>query len=307
MPRLPTLKTIPLEGDLVSREVRLLAVQGRRYSPALDAFVKVVRLRDWSVEPLTGACKGGEGARITTTRTPAANRFQPIDPQSERSPPMPNQTDKTLARIRTELLTTFTAADWSCPHNHLVGWLPRYRPGIACVEGRRRCAGLPPAGRGRPSPLLRTAAPQRTLRPEFLPGGGVHSAPLNCCALQAAKDEFESVSATLAVVTPETRNFPRQLKQSLGLDLKVLSDVDYRVAMSHGVLFRVPDETKAALIRTRLRLRRPAPLTGLDVAHSRDLRDRRRRPNPQRVRRARLHDPEPAQILASLRQATAAT
>jgi DNA-binding transcriptional LysR family regulator len=50
MPRLPTLKTIPLEGDPVSRKVRLLTVQGRRYSPALDAFVKVARLRDWSVE-----------------------------------------------------------------------------------------------------------------------------------------------------------------------------------------------------------------------------------------------------------------
>jgi DNA-binding transcriptional LysR family regulator len=50
MPRLPTLKTIPLEGNPVSREVRLLAVQGRRYSPALDAFVKAARLRDWSVE-----------------------------------------------------------------------------------------------------------------------------------------------------------------------------------------------------------------------------------------------------------------
>ncbi|AYG62189.1 LysR family transcriptional regulator [Rhizobium jaguaris] len=50
MPRLPTLKTIPLEGNPVSREVRLLAVQGRRYSPALDAFVKVARLRDWAVE-----------------------------------------------------------------------------------------------------------------------------------------------------------------------------------------------------------------------------------------------------------------
>ncbi|MGX0964599.1 DNA-binding transcriptional LysR family regulator [Bradyrhizobium japonicum] len=49
MPHLPTLKTIPLEGDLVSREVRLLAVQGRCYSPALDAFVKFARLRDWSV------------------------------------------------------------------------------------------------------------------------------------------------------------------------------------------------------------------------------------------------------------------
>jgi DNA-binding transcriptional LysR family regulator len=50
MPRLPTLKTIPLEGDPVLRKVRLLAVQGRRYSPALDAFVKVARLRDWSVK-----------------------------------------------------------------------------------------------------------------------------------------------------------------------------------------------------------------------------------------------------------------
>jgi DNA-binding transcriptional LysR family regulator len=49
MPRLPSLKALPIEGDPVWREVRLLTVQGRRYSPALDAFVKVARLRDWSV------------------------------------------------------------------------------------------------------------------------------------------------------------------------------------------------------------------------------------------------------------------
>jgi DNA-binding transcriptional LysR family regulator len=49
MPRLPSLKALPIEGDPVRQEVRLLAVQGRRYSPALDAFVKVARLRDWSV------------------------------------------------------------------------------------------------------------------------------------------------------------------------------------------------------------------------------------------------------------------
>lgn len=49
MPRLPSLKAVPIEGDPVWREVRLLAVQGRRYSPALDAFVKVARLRDWSL------------------------------------------------------------------------------------------------------------------------------------------------------------------------------------------------------------------------------------------------------------------
>ena len=49
MPRLPSLEALPIEGDPVWREVRLLAVQGRRYSPALDAFVKVARLCDWSL------------------------------------------------------------------------------------------------------------------------------------------------------------------------------------------------------------------------------------------------------------------
>jgi len=57
---------------------------------------------------------------MTMTRTPVANRFRPIDPQPD-ALPMPNQTDKTLTQIRTELLTTFSAADWvSWP---LVGWL----------------------------------------------------------------------------------------------------------------------------------------------------------------------------------------
>jgi hypothetical protein len=35
---------------------------------------------------------------------------------------MPNQNDKTLARIRTKLLTTFSDADWKS-YYHLVGWL----------------------------------------------------------------------------------------------------------------------------------------------------------------------------------------
>ena len=59
---------------------------------------------------------------MTTTRTPAANRFRPIDPQPDGAPPMPNQTDKTLVQIRTELLTTFSATDWES-YNHLVSWL----------------------------------------------------------------------------------------------------------------------------------------------------------------------------------------
>ena len=47
-PRLPSLAAIPIEGDPVRREVQLLAVAGRPYSPALDAFIKVARARDWT-------------------------------------------------------------------------------------------------------------------------------------------------------------------------------------------------------------------------------------------------------------------
>ena len=47
-PRLPSLAAIPIESDPVRREVQLLAVAGRQYSPALDAFIKVARVRDWT-------------------------------------------------------------------------------------------------------------------------------------------------------------------------------------------------------------------------------------------------------------------
>jgi DNA-binding transcriptional LysR family regulator len=47
-PRLPSLAAIPIEGDPVRREVQLLTVGGRQYSPALDAFIKVARGRDWT-------------------------------------------------------------------------------------------------------------------------------------------------------------------------------------------------------------------------------------------------------------------
>ena len=83
MPRLPTLKAIPLEGDLVLREVRLLAVQGRCYSPALDAFVKCARLHDWSVALRTSGRareSGGVRAAIGNPRPSS-----PGAPQKNRS------------------------------------------------------------------------------------------------------------------------------------------------------------------------------------------------------------------------------
>jgi hypothetical protein len=47
-PRLPSLVARPIEGDCLRQSVRLLVIAGRQYSPALDAFIKVLRLRDWS-------------------------------------------------------------------------------------------------------------------------------------------------------------------------------------------------------------------------------------------------------------------
>jgi DNA-binding transcriptional LysR family regulator len=47
-PRLPSLIARRFAGDPIRREVYLLAVAGRRYSPALDAFVKIARVYDWN-------------------------------------------------------------------------------------------------------------------------------------------------------------------------------------------------------------------------------------------------------------------
>lgn len=46
-PALPTLLRRRIVDDPIRREILLLIVSGRRYSPALDAFMKVARTRDW--------------------------------------------------------------------------------------------------------------------------------------------------------------------------------------------------------------------------------------------------------------------
>jgi DNA-binding transcriptional LysR family regulator len=42
------LVSVPLEGNVLERDVILATVAGRRFSLAADAFVKVARARDWS-------------------------------------------------------------------------------------------------------------------------------------------------------------------------------------------------------------------------------------------------------------------
>jgi hypothetical protein len=62
--------------------------------------------------------------------------------------------------------------------------------------------------------------------------------PFCTAALCPSKDEFESVGATLAVVTPETRDFPRELKRSLLLSILTSFCARRRdghtVIMAHG-------------------------------------------------------------------------
>jgi DNA-binding transcriptional LysR family regulator len=49
-PRLPSLVPCRIENDPLKRDIMLLVVAGRRYSPALEALVKATRLRDWQVD-----------------------------------------------------------------------------------------------------------------------------------------------------------------------------------------------------------------------------------------------------------------
>ena len=50
MKALPPLLTRPLTDGFLLRSVMLAAVNGRRYSPALDAFLRLTRTRDFSSE-----------------------------------------------------------------------------------------------------------------------------------------------------------------------------------------------------------------------------------------------------------------
>ena len=44
---------VPLNGNVLERNVVLATVAGRRFSLAADAFVKVARARDWSLPTTT--------------------------------------------------------------------------------------------------------------------------------------------------------------------------------------------------------------------------------------------------------------
>lgn len=157
---------------------------------------------------------------------------------------MPDHSTMTLDQVRNELLAGFDKAERE-NYIRLVDWLRR-----ADVASRALQAGdtapdflLPDAhGRLHSSERLRQEGP---LVVSFYRGGWCPFCKAELHALQAVKAEFDSLKANLVVLSPETRDLPRQLKQRLNLDLTMLADVDHGVAISYGLLFRIPDEIKA--------------------------------------------------------------
>lgn len=128
---------------------------------------------------------------------------------------------------------------------HLVDWLRKTDTVSNALQvGDKAPDFLLPDAHGRlhSSERLRGEGP---LVVSFYRGGWCPFCNAELRALQAARTEFDALKANLVVLSPETGDLPRQLKHRLNLDLTMLADVDHGVAISYGLLFRVPEETKA--------------------------------------------------------------
>ncbi|HEY4200343.1 MAG TPA: peroxiredoxin-like family protein [Devosiaceae bacterium] len=151
---------------------------------------------------------------------------------------------KTFGQVREELLAGFTDADQQS-YAHLVEWLRKADVVSNALQvGDTAPDFLLPDERGHlhSSKQLRAEGP---LVVSFYRGGWCPFCSAELRALQAIKADLDRLRAKVVVISPDTRDLPRQLKQRLGLDLTMLADVDHGVAISYGILFRVPDETRA--------------------------------------------------------------
>lgn len=157
---------------------------------------------------------------------------------------MSDRSNKALDQVRSELLSGFSDGDRDA-YIHLVSWLRETDVASHALQvGDMAPDFLLPDAHGRlhSSEHLRSRGP---LVVSFYRGGWCPFCNAELRALQAVKSEFDRLNANLVVISPETRDLPRQLRQQLSLDVTMLADVDHGVAISYGVLFRVPRETKA--------------------------------------------------------------
>jgi DNA-binding transcriptional LysR family regulator len=67
-PRLPSLAARPITEDPMRWIVSLLVIAGRRYTPALDAFIKIARLRDWPADAQKSPVQPTEASKLTSPR-----------------------------------------------------------------------------------------------------------------------------------------------------------------------------------------------------------------------------------------------
>jgi peroxiredoxin len=157
---------------------------------------------------------------------------------------MSDHLTKTLNQVRNELIAEFSDADRES-YLYLVNWLRKTDIASHALQVGDTAPDflLPDAHGGLfSSEHLRSEGP---LVVSFYRGGWCPFCNAELRALQAVKAEFDRLKANLVVLSPETRDLPRQLKRQLNLELTMLADVDHGVAISYGVLFRVPEETKA--------------------------------------------------------------
>jgi len=151
---------------------------------------------------------------------------------------------KPLKQVRDELLGGLGGTDRAV-YIHLVDWLRKAHVASRALQvGMTAPDFLLPDAHGRlySSERLRGEGP---LVVSFYRGGWCPFCNAELRALQAVKAEFDRLKANLVVLSPDTRDLPRQLKRQLNLDLTMLADVDHGVAMSYGLLFGVPEEIKA--------------------------------------------------------------
>lgn len=160
---------------------------------------------------------------------------------------------KTLLQIRDGILEGFSR-DHIDSYRTVVRWLQEngiaeqaLKPGVTAPDFL-----LPDADGHLVSSLeLRRSG---NLVVSFFRGSWCPFCTAELCALRAALPDFRALNASLVAITPDTRDFPRELKQAEGLDFTILSDVDYGVGLSYGVIFAVPAEIKALFLERGLDL-----------------------------------------------------
>ncbi len=73
-------------------------------------------------------------------------------------------------------------------------------------------------------------------------------------ALHGAIPSIRAAGARAIAITPETRGLPRNFKRDHRLDLEILTDLDFGVSLSFGLVSVVPAEIKSRLLQRGLDL-----------------------------------------------------